>query len=243
MSYEVTGLVIAKNEAQDLPKCLSVLTELCDTTLLIDNESTDETPAIAKSFGAFVITAAMSGEYGYSGLRNLGLESVQTSHVLILDADERPDVTLAVSLESVIARKNETAAYQFVRRNNVFGKWLDHGRFGYDVQTRLFPSDTRYDGIVHEAPQLDSSVEQVLLDGKLEHYTYETVREYIEKMRNYSAKEALQLTSPPSAFHMLAVPLHHLLVKEGYKDGWRGFVMAAGDGWYDHLIRVASKKI
>ena len=236
MSFELTGLVIARDEALDLPDCLSSWGAVCDELVVVDNESRDETPEIARSFGAKVVEAYMEDETGFAGLRNTGLNAVETSHVLVFDADERPTPILLASIRDAVGAKREDTAYRFLRRNAAFGGWLDHGRFGEDWQTRLFTSDVRYTGIVHETPQLSDTVETLDLAGIAEHFTYSTLKEYKAKMRHYTEKQA-QLQTKPSFGYMLGAPIYNLVVRQGYKDGWRGIALALGDGWRAHLVR------
>ncbi|MDB5181865.1 MAG: glycosyltransferase [Candidatus Saccharibacteria bacterium] len=237
MSAELTGLVIAKDEAVDLPGCLQSLQRVCAEIVVIDNESTDATPEIAMSFGSRVVARAMSETDGFAGLRNAGLEEVRTSHVLVLDADELPTEHLISSISKVMEEGRTDVAYAVNRRNNAFGGYLDHGRFCGDQQTRLFSSDVRYTGIVHETPVLTEDIEVIELEGDLEHFTYNSLAEYIAKMRDYAEKQAQTLADPPSLKHMIGIPAYNAIVRQGYKDGWRGLAMAVGDGWHDHLLR------
>lgn len=242
MSYEITGLIIAHNEAHELPDCLKNWTEVCKELVVVDDQSIDATPEIARSFGAKVIETLMDEETGFAGLRNTGLEAIQTSHVLVFDADERPTRTLVQSIHETIAEGRDNTAYIVDRRNAAFGGWLDHGRFSPDWQTRLFSSDIRYSGLVHEAPQLPEGTEVLQLNGKIIHFTYASLKEYITKMRHYAEKQAVQ-SEPPSIKAVAFTPLYSLIKRRGYKDGWRGFAMALGDGWYEYMVRNHSQKL
>lgn len=241
MTHELTGIVIAKNEQKDLPGCLESMEAFCDTTVVIDNESTDHTAEIAAKYGAKVINAVMYHDDGFAGLRNVGLRAVETSHAVFLDADERPDVTLVDAILAAKHRGAQDTAYKMMRRNNAFGGWLDHGRFGGDGQVRLFPSDTQYSGVVHEVPDLPESTEIITLDGTLEHFTYASLGEYIKKMRDYSIKSVQKGDPVPSISDSAAKFRQNLIDKQAYKDGWRGIAMIGGDAWADHLMRQANR--
>ena len=238
MSTEiVTGLLIAKNEEQDLPACLEGWRGLCTGIIIVDDNSTDATPDIAKSYDCRVISTQM-GDKGFAGLRNEGLDEVETPMVLVFDADERPTPRLAVSI--LAAQTDSHKAYRMSRRNNAFGGWLDHGRFSPDYQTRLFPGHVRYTGIVHETPALPAGLELLTLDGQIEHFTYQSAGEYLRKMREYAYKEALQ-GRDMGIGTMLKHQAGHMIIRQGFLDGWRGFAMGAGEAWYDLMIRHHGK--
>jgi glycosyltransferase involved in cell wall biosynthesis len=46
--------MIVKNEAEKLPRCLSSVKDVVDELIIVDTGSTDQTPEIARSFGAAV---------------------------------------------------------------------------------------------------------------------------------------------------------------------------------------------
>lgn len=242
MSVEVSGLVIAKNEAIDLPDALTAWESVCDEMIVVNDSSTDSTREVALAHGARVIDTYMDETTGFAGLRNTGLAEVETSHVFVFDADERPTAGIVKSIKEAVSEKRDNAAYRILRRNNAFNGWLDHGRFSPDWQIRLFPSTVRYQGIVHEAPVISENMEIVDLDGLVEHFTYKSLSEYTSKMRDYALKQAEDRTLPPLKAVIGKGPFN-LLIRDGYKDGWRGLVMAAGDVWYEFMIRRNAQKI
>ncbi len=234
----LTGLVIAKNEATDLPGCLDFMTEVCAQVIVVDDSSTDSTVDIAKSYGCKILSTEMDETSGFMGLRNLGLDLVQTEMSLVMDPDERPDNTLVDSI-----RKAKIGNfYQVYRRNNVFGKWLDYGRFGQDHQVRLFPSITRYEGVVHEIPKLPHGTHVHHLEGTLNHYTYSCLDEYAEKMIRYSTKIADTGIAPTVAETISSVK-NNLLNRKAYLDGAVGLSMIAGEVWHDSIARRRAKSV
>lgn len=242
MSAEISGLVIAKNEAEDLPNALAAWESLCDEIIVVNDSSTDSTREVAQAHGARVIDTCMDESTGFAGLRNIGLKEVETSHVLVFDADERPTIGIVKSIKNALSENRDDIAYRVLRRNNALNGWLDHGRFSSDWQIRLFPSSVRYQGIVHEIPDIGEDMEIVDLNGIVEHFTYRSIGEYTHKMRDYARKQAVDRTLPPLKTVLGIGPIN-LLYRDGYKDGWRGFMMAAGDVWYEYMIRRNAKRI
>jgi len=239
MSIELTGVIIAKNEAKDLPETLQAWRPLCRELILVDNNSNDATPDIALRHGAKVLEAGF-GEEGYSGLRNTGLDVVETSHALVFDADERPTVELQKEILEIVAKGRNQVAYSILRSNFVFGRALLHGRFYPDWQIRLFPSSVRYVGIVHERPSISEDIEIQELTGTINHYTYTSILEYLSKMRTYarlSAQQGLPIPTWHDTYETMKKNGKH---RAGYRDGWRGFLMVAGDAYHDYHMRKSS---
>jgi glycosyltransferase involved in cell wall biosynthesis len=78
--------LIVKNEAANLPRCLESVQGVADEIVLVDTGSTDDTLAIAASFGARVLHHAWQNDF--STARNLGLDAATGEWLLVLDADE-----------------------------------------------------------------------------------------------------------------------------------------------------------
>lgn len=78
--------MIVRNGAATLPACLRSVAALCDEFIVVDTGSDDDSPEIARSFGARVVHARWPGDF--STARNVYLEHARCSWVLSLDADE-----------------------------------------------------------------------------------------------------------------------------------------------------------
>ena len=86
-SHSFTCLIPAYNEAARIGAVLDVVVghALLDAVIVIDDGSTDDTHAIAQSKGAQVIRTP--GNLGKTKALALGLQTVQTSHIVLIDAD------------------------------------------------------------------------------------------------------------------------------------------------------------
>lgn len=83
--------MIVRDEAQRLGACLEAVQGFVDEMVIVDTGSTDDTVAIARSFGAEVQEIPWPGDFAPA--RNQALELVRGDWVLVLDADEvlRPE--------------------------------------------------------------------------------------------------------------------------------------------------------
>jgi len=78
--------MIVKNEANQLPRCLESVRSAVDEIVVVDTGSTDQTVAIAHSFGAAIYSFAWTGDF--SAARNESLTHATSDWILVLDADE-----------------------------------------------------------------------------------------------------------------------------------------------------------
>ena len=81
--------MIVRNSAPTLRHCLASLNGAVDEIVIGDNDSTDETVAIAKEFGARIFTISGTPSIDdFAKARNSVLAHVTTDWVLVLDGDE-----------------------------------------------------------------------------------------------------------------------------------------------------------
>ena len=87
ITHSFTCLIPAYNEAVRIGPVLDAVLGHADLThvIVIDDGSTDDTQAIARAKGAQVIRTP--GNLGKTRALALGLQAVQTSHVVLIDAD------------------------------------------------------------------------------------------------------------------------------------------------------------
>src|SRR5579859_3126211 len=83
----VTAIVAARNEARNLPQCLRSLSEIGEL-YVVDSQSTDATPEIARSFGAKVVQFHYAG--GWPKKRQWALDTLPLAFdwIFLVDADE-----------------------------------------------------------------------------------------------------------------------------------------------------------
>ena len=82
----IAAAIIVKNEADHLRRCLGSIRDFCDEIVVVDTGSTDDTVAIAESFGAKVLHKPWRDDFAAS--RNFALDAVTAEWVLYIDADE-----------------------------------------------------------------------------------------------------------------------------------------------------------
>ncbi len=82
----ISACLIVKNEAKNLPRCLRSLEGIVDEIIVVDTGSSDDSIAIAESFGAKC--AQVEWTHDFSAARNRSLELATGDWILWIDADE-----------------------------------------------------------------------------------------------------------------------------------------------------------
>jgi glycosyltransferase involved in cell wall biosynthesis len=141
--------MIVRNEEEYLPKCLSSVMRIVDEIIIVDTGSTDETVAIARSFGAKVIE--MPWENSFAAARNRSLDEAAGDWILWLDADEEMDREEAGNLKELLTRdavrEQCIEGIQFYFCSYLEGGLTEHTCLHRMVRNR---PEYRFEGRVHE---------------------------------------------------------------------------------------------
>lgn len=105
--------MIAKNEAHTLRACLTSVRDVVSQIVIGDTGSTDGTVAIAREFGATVLSVPWENHFGKA--RNAALAPMTTDWVLVLDADEELDAAAKSLLPRLLAAPNIDAYVVAIR--------------------------------------------------------------------------------------------------------------------------------
>ena len=225
----LSAIVIAKNEAADLPDCLASLA-FCDEIVVVDSGSTDATVAIARAAGAVVRVSEDWPGFGLQKQRALELAS--GDFVLSIDADERIPADLAEEIRAAIGR-GDHAGWRINRRSSFLGRFLLHGGWYPDRVLRLARrSAARFTpDLVHERLVVDGPVGD--LGHDMIHHSYRTIDEVLDKGRRYATASAAERRARGKrgglAIALLRAMwafLRHYVLKAGFLDGAHGFVAA-----------------
>ena len=104
--------MIVKNEAENLRRCLDSVKEVVDEMIVMDTGSTDDTIAIAQSYGAIVPSYDWQGNF--SDARNEALKYVTGDWVLVLDADEELNLSIVPKMRRAM-EKEENLVINLIR--------------------------------------------------------------------------------------------------------------------------------
>ncbi len=226
-----------------LAGCLATL-EWCDSILVIDNGSTDETVATAEQMGAKVVHIKHDS---FDRLRTDALKFVQTPWVFYIDADERvtPQLaqSIAVHLETCTPPTN---AFSFVRDNYYYGHKMSWGGWQHDVLTRVFRVQTleKWQGRVHESPVFSGQTVQIPLP--LVHFSHRNTTDGLQKTIVWTKIEAELLAATQLKPITIWIILRktsmefwrRAVVNRGWRDGMPGLIEAVVQAINKALIYI-----
>ncbi|HET9703387.1 MAG TPA: glycosyltransferase family 2 protein, partial [Vicinamibacterales bacterium] len=163
----VTATVITFNEAANIRAALESLS-WADEIIVVDSQSTDGTPDLARQFTQKVIVRPWPG---YSAQKNFAAGEATHDWIFSLDADERVTPDLAREIAGVLGAPR-AAGYRVPRVTFHLGRWIRSTDWYPDYQLRLYDRRrARWAGQhVHESVQADGPVSD--LRGELLHYAY-----------------------------------------------------------------------
>lgn len=234
----ISVVFIVKNEQIDLPEAIKSAA-FADEIIVVDDNSTDETPRLAKELGAKVFTRKLDD---FSSQRNFGAEQASNEWILALDADER----ISEDLKNSILKSVPTDDYDgfwIGRRDVIFGRPMYHGEVGNIKLVRLYrKSKMHFTRPVHEILTGSNLVGNV--DGELTHFSHRDVGELFDKINRYSSLDAKGyfdngVREPIS--RLISYPLGKFVInyfaKMGFLDGFPGLVLAVAMSTHSFLVR------
>lgn len=225
----ISGVVITKNEADRIVRCVQSLLKFCEEVIVLDSGSDDQTTRLAREAGARV---EHRDWLGFSAQKNAVIELARHPWVFLLDADEwceDPDIErLKLLAKSDDFEKADVWNCQ--RQTYFLGKTLSFGGREKEPVERLFRKDLRYlPAQVHEKLDLKNRI--VKSTGiRIQHDTARNYPEYSAKLDRYAAlfaeqnaRKAKRAYPGQPGIHALFYLLKNYLLRGGFLDGKQGF--------------------
>lgn len=237
----LTVAIIAHNEQDRLPKTLEQIQDIASEIILINSCSTDNTVAVAQSYGAKVFTEEFKG---YVEQKNSLIPKCTQDWILFLDADEVVNDELKAAIVKAIASGN-AQAYEMNRLTFYLGKLLKHAwQPNYRLRLVRRAANPKWVGeIVHESLACDDAVAR--LPGYIIHYSYRDVNDHFERTIRYakmSAQSYIKRGKKPSLAKIIFSPVYSFIklyfIKLGFLDGRAGYIAAQSAFIYTFLKYV-----
>jgi glycosyltransferase involved in cell wall biosynthesis len=267
MSIGVSAIVMTKNEARNITKCLRSLQRI-DQILVVDSGSTDGTKEIAKKLGATVVDFQWNGQYPKK--KQWCLENLPFDHdwVFFVDADEEATPELLNEIGHQLATQEGTAGY-FVGYDYVFlGRTLRHGQRVFKLVLfdrhlgRFEPVDdleaeNMWEVEGHYQPCIDGPT--ATLGHSMIHTDHDSLFHFFDRHNRYSDWEALVRTKAATsgahesqiggraamkrAFNRLPFKapiafIYGYVIKRGFLDGRAGLHYALAKAFYYWQIEI-----
>lgn len=230
--------IITRNEASNIRDCVKSV-GWADEVVVVDQFSEDGTADMARDLGARVFTEPW---HGFARQKNLAIERALGPWILSLDADERVSPQLREEIATALGQNRDIRGYFISRRNFFLGKWIRHGGWFPDYTLRLFRKGFAkfQERDVHERVVVTGRTEH--LRHSIDHYTYRSVSDYVQRMDRYSrlaareiAKRGMGFSWTRSTLRPLFTFLKMYVLKRGFLDGREGFFLATSYAYYTFL--------
>lgn len=229
----ISVVIVAKNEAHNLPRCLASVQGWVAEIVVLLNNTTDDSAAIAQAHGASVHEKPWQG---YRDTKNTALDLATHNWVLALDADEEVSPALHSAITEFIARpdRDTFAGATFPRKVWFINRWITHGDWYPDYNLRLFDrTKARWggDAFVHENIATQGPIAK--LDGDLHHYSFPTLASHVGKINLFAdlfLKQKIAQDRPFSALSAITRSLWRFfrayIFHRGFLDGYPGLYIA-----------------
>lgn len=237
-------IIITKNEAHDLPDCLSSVT-WADEIIVCDSGSTDATLDIARKYTDHVFSTDWPG---FGPQKNRALAKASGEWVLSIDADERVSKSLQTAIKTTLAQDNPAEGYSIPRESSYCGHKIRFGDWRGDRVVRLFRRDKGCftDSLVHESLQVNGRIDK--LHAPLIHHAFKDHNEVLAKMSQYAQLGAQQKHEAGKSGSFTQAITHAFwsffrgyLLRFGFLDGKAGFQLAVSNalGCYYRYLQLS----
>jgi len=226
-------VIVARNEAETLPRCLASVQGWVTEIVVVLNDTTDDSEAIAIKNGA---TVHHTEWRGFRDTKNWALDQVTQPWALCLDADEEVSPALHQGIVVFFSQRKAQRYHgaRFPRKVWFIDRWITHGDWYPDYSLRLIRRDqARWGGdqIVHEKMECPGPV--AIMKGDLHHYSFPTLASHVAKINPFADLFAQQQAADGRGFSVVAAVLRPAwrfvrayVFRRGFLDGYPGFYIA-----------------
>jgi len=229
----VSVLLLARDEAPALRELLPELAFAAELVVVVDAATRDDSAAVAEAAGARVHVRALADAGGFGPQRRFALAQCTQPWVLWIDADERFAPGAREAIVDAVAR-GDADGWSLARRTWFLGRPIRFCGWQGERVLRLFRREAAAfdDAPVHEQVAVRGRVRP--LAATLEHRSYTTWGEAVDKLLRYSTANAAALARAGRGASLADVvfrpPLRFVrmyVLQLGVLDGARGFLVCA----------------
>ncbi len=238
---EISAIIVVKDNPPHLFKTIQSIDSLVKQIVIADIGINPLTLSKLKENKKLKVVRIKKDVQYVELIREELKQHASCEYILYIDPDEVFPESLIQHLSSSYYKY---AYIKIPRRNIIFGKWIEHGRWWPDYQVRLFKKTmVTWPKLLHTQPQVSGN--GYTIEPKKEyaiiHHNYESVDEFIEKATRYAKSEANEISSfslGEALKKALSEFTSRYFSDEGYKDGMHGFVLSFLQMFYYFLVYV-----
>ncbi|MEW6088055.1 MAG: glycosyltransferase family 2 protein [bacterium] len=230
---KITVTIICTNEEKKIQGALESA-EWADEIIVVDGGSTDKTLEICRKYTGKIFSNPWPG---WIEQKNFAISKSKNKWILSLDSDER----VSKELKEEINNELDTGGYDgyYIPIKPVYlGKPVTRCGWYPGYKLRLFNKEkSRWGGTEpHESLIISGKTKKLKAD--IIHDAYDSIEEHLIKINYYSKigaelliKKGEQVVLTDLFFRPLFTFFKQYILKLGFLDGWRGFLICAFSGY------------
>ncbi len=230
----VSVCMIAGAEEERISRSLAAVKDwVAEIHVVINDDVCDRTEAIAIDLGAHVHRESWKGHIDQ---KNSAAAKGTQPWILALDADEVVSDALRDEIQSLFRspdRLEKNAAWCFPRTTEVCGRFIKHGDWYPDRQTRLWRKGSAKWGGVNPHDKLVVQGTVGRLRGDLLHHGVLSLNQQLAKIPSYTDQfvvdrmaKGRRATWLDLSFRPCWTFFRGYFLRLGFLDGWQGFYVA-----------------
>ena len=242
-------LVVARNEENNLEKCLPNLL-FSDEIVVVLDRSDDNSKEISKKFTKLVF----EGNWEFEGdRRNFGINKCSMKWILEVDADEIVSQNLAEEIITIIKKSNYDYHYinllNYVGNNPIKNGWM--ACLAPDGKFSLFKKKAKKWGGQRVHPDYFLSGEKgPVLKLPIDHYMSKNISDLLIRFNRNTNLRALDIAEKKklkktdlSIRKFFSRFFKCYILRKGFKEGKKGFLISILCGLYNLISAIKSKYI
>jgi glycosyltransferase involved in cell wall biosynthesis len=246
----LSAVIIAHNEEEHLEACMASI-RFADEIVVVLDKCTDKSKEIAQKFADKIIEGswAIEGER-----RNIGLDNCAGEWILEIDADQR--ISAALQAEILAAIKiSRPAIFEAEISNFVGSRYIKYGwlrSFAVTMQHKVhYRGYKRYHQDKQIHPTADIKGEVKKLTQPVIHYMDKDIEDMIKRFNRYTSWKANDMifkgkikgNFASNFFSFLNRFFKAFVVKQGFREGGMGFLIALLAGLYPLVAYMKAKEV
>ncbi|HTY11040.1 MAG TPA: glycosyltransferase family 2 protein [Bacteroidota bacterium] len=237
----ISVVVVTFNEERNIERCLASV-QWADEIIVVDAFSTDRTLEICRRLKATVVQREWQG---YAPQKQFAISSASHEWVLLVDADEEVPEELRREIEETLHSQQRHTGFRIARKSFFLGQWMRYGGWFPGYQLRLFLGSKASipQRAVHEGVEVAGPVGT--LRAPLNHFTYYSLAQYLSKLNDYTSLDVTNRLNEKGDrsvhwFNFILNPfsvfVRMFIVLGGFRDGFRGFLLAVYSSFYKLVL-------
>jgi len=235
--------IITYNEEKNIKDCIESVLEIADEIIVLDSFSSDATEQICSGYEK--VKFSQHAFDGHINQKNRALDVCANDWILSIDADERVTTELAKSIRDFLESDPQVVAAKFPRLTQHMKAFIRHGGWYPNARYRLVKKGYAKWGGENPHDKIIIEGDGAMLTGDLIHYSFKDLSHQVDTINKFSTIKAFTRYEKGKKFHLWRLFLKPLskfielyLIKKGFMDGLRGFIIAVSSTYAAFLAEA-----